>query len=105
MSTLTESHKCLACPQEIFNDLTFCSVACENNHVLTTKPSDLQVSGSHYKDMAIQPAEYATKNKLGFLEGNAIKYISRHGKKNGVDDLRKAIHCIELLIEYAYDSE
>ncbi len=69
------------------------------------KPSDLQVSGSHYKDMAIQPAEYATRNKLGFLEGNAIKYISRHGKKNGVDDLRKAIHCIELLIEYTYGGE
>ena len=69
------------------------------------KPSDLQVSGSHYKDMAIQPAEYATKNKLGFLEGNAIKYISRHGKKNGVDDLRKAIHTLELLIEFTYDGE
>jgi hypothetical protein len=55
--------------------------------------------------MAIQPAEYNTKNKLGFLEGNAIKYVSRHGSKNGVDDLRKAIHCLELLIEWTYDGE
>lgn len=85
----------------------FCSQACSDKFKGrgNTKPSDLQVSGSHYKDMAIQPAEYATKNKLGFLEGNAIKYISRHCKKNGVDDLRKAIHSIELLIEYMYEGE
>ena len=85
----------------------FCSEECSEKFSgsAEVKPSELQVSGSHYKDMAIQPAEYATKNKFGFLEGNAIKYISRHGKKNGVDDLRKAIHSIELLIEYVYDGE
>jgi hypothetical protein len=66
---------------------------------------DKQIGGDHYKDMAIQPAEYATKNKLGFLEGNAIKYISRHGKKNGAEDVKKAIHCLELLLEYEYDEK
>jgi predicted transcriptional regulator len=91
----------------------FCSVGCSEKDLEKTigseteevKPSDLQVSGAHYKGMAIQPAEYNTKNKLGFLEGNVVKYVSRHGSKNGVDDLRKAIHCLELLIEYTYDGE
>lgn len=58
-----------------------------------------QIAGNHYSSMAIQPAEYITRNKLGFLEGNAIKYISRYKHKNGRQDLQKAIHCIELLIE------
>ncbi|VUD48542.1 hypothetical protein TDB9533_01254 [Thalassocella blandensis] len=60
---------------------------------------DHQVDGNHYKTMAIQPAEYNTKNEIGFLEGNVIKYVSRWKKKNGVTDLRKAIHNLELLIE------
>lgn len=58
-----------------------------------------QVGGNHYKDMAIQPAEYIHANGIGFLEGNAIKYLSRWQHKGGIDDLKKAKHCIELLIE------
>jgi hypothetical protein len=66
-----------------------------------TNASSVQVAGSHYKDMAIQPAEYVTRNKLGFLQGNAIKYISRAGRKGpAAEDIRKAIHCLELLLEY-----
>lgn len=49
--------------------------------------------------MKIQPAEYNYANNIPFLEGNIIKYISRWRNKNGVADLKKAIHCIELLIE------
>lgn len=58
-----------------------------------------QVAGSHYKDMAIQPFEYIHKNGIGFAEGCAIKYLSRWKVKNGVEDLRKARHFIDLLIE------
>jgi hypothetical protein len=61
-------------------------------------PSDSQVGGSHYMDMAIQPADYIMKNKIGWAEGCAIAYISRWRLKGGVQDLRKAIHTIELLI-------
>lgn len=64
-----------------------------------------QVGGDHYKQYAIQPVEFITKNKLGFCEGNAIKYLCRHGSKNGVQDLRKAIHYIELLIQMEYPEE
>lgn len=63
---------------------------------------DKQVSGSHYKDFKIQPAEYCHANNIPFLEGNVIKYTSRHRAKNGKKDLEKAIHCLELLIELEY---
>ena len=58
-----------------------------------------QVGGSHYKDKAIQPIEYIHANKLGFCEGNVIKYVTRWKDKNGIADLEKAKHYIELLIE------
>ena len=58
-----------------------------------------QVAGSHYKDMPIQPFEYIHRNGIGFAEGCAIKYLSRWRVKNGVEDLRKARHFIDLLIE------
>jgi hypothetical protein len=58
-----------------------------------------QVAGGHYKDCAIQPAEYIHKNGIGYMEGNVIKYVSRWRKKNGLEDLKKAQHYLALLIE------
>jgi hypothetical protein len=59
-----------------------------------------QTGGTHYKNMAIQPAEYAEKNGLSLLEGNVVKYITRWKLKGQpLDDLNKAKHCIDLLIE------
>ncbi len=60
---------------------------------------DVQVDGNHYKDQAIQPVEYIHANNIGYFEGNVIKYVSRWRKKNGIKDLEKAKHYIELLIE------
>ena len=60
---------------------------------------DVQVSGNHYKDLAIQPVEYIHANGIGYFEGNVIKYVSRWRNKNGIADLEKAKHYIELLIE------
>lgn len=57
-----------------------------------------QIGGEHYK-MAIQPIEYIHANNLGFIEGNVVKYISRWRNKNGVEDLKKIKHCVDLLIE------
>ena len=65
---------------------------------------DHQVSGDHYRTMAIQPVEYITRNKLPFLEANVVKYVTRWRRKNGRQDLQKAIHCLELLIQF-YDEE
>jgi len=61
---------------------------------------DLQVGGSHYKDMAIQPVEYIHANGIGYFEGCVIKYVSRWRNKNGVEDLHKARHFLDLLIEF-----
>ena len=58
-----------------------------------------QVAGGHYKDMKIQVVEFIHANGIGYLEGNAIKYLCRWRKKNGVQDLEKAIHYIQLLIQ------
>lgn len=61
-----------------------------------------QIGGEHYKNYAIQPVEFITKNKLGFLEGCVIKRICRYEDKNGLEDLKKAKHEIDLLIELKY---
>lgn len=58
-----------------------------------------QIGGTHYKNLPIQPVEYIHKNGLGFIEGSAIKYLTRWRNKNGIEDLKKARHFIDLLIE------
>ena len=69
------------------------------NGRLSSSALDVQVGGSHYKDMAIQPVEFIHKNGMGFLEGNIIKYICRFRAKNGIEDLKKARHYLDILIE------
>ena len=66
------------------------------------KPLDTQVGGDHYKDLPIQPVFFCQRNKLNYCESNVIKYVTRHGSKNGVEDLRKARHYIDLLIQLEY---
>lgn len=66
------------------------------------KPTDKQVGGDHYRNLAIQPIEFIVKNKIDFCEANAIKYICRHEHKNGLQDIDKAIHYLELLKELKY---
>ena len=61
-----------------------------------------QKGGSHYKDQKIQPIEYIHANGLGFMEGNVVKYVTRHKAKNGRQDIEKAIHYLELLLELEY---
>lgn len=62
----------------------------------------IQVGGQHYKVLKIQPVEYIYANNLGYLEGNVIKYVTRHKLKNGRQDLEKAIHYLQLLLEHEY---
>jgi len=63
---------------------------------------DKQVGGAHYKDMKVQPAQFINDNKLLFAEGNAIKYICRHASKGEIQDLEKAKHYIDMIIERDY---
>ena len=57
------------------------------------------ISPKHYTQFKIEPFEFIHKNKLGFAEGNVVKYICRWRDKGGVDDLKKAISYIELIIK------
>lgn len=64
---------------------------------------DKQQGGDHYKKHKIQPIEFIHANNVGYCEGNIIKYTMRHRDKNGKEDLLKARHYIDLLIELEYD--
>ena len=66
---------------------------------------DRQEGGSHYKNLVIQPVEYCHKNGLGFCESSVVKYVTRWRDKNGIADLRKARHFIDLLIEMEMGAE
>jgi len=64
-----------------------------------------QIGGTHYRKMKIQPSKFVIENKLLFPEGNVIKYISRHQYKGGKEDLEKAKHFIDMIIERDYGEE
>lgn len=76
------------------------SIAYNNKGLLrdTVGAKDTQVGGSHYQ-MKVQPVDFIVKNNLGYREGNVIKYVARHNKKNGAEDIKKAIHYLEMILE------
>ena len=61
-----------------------------------------QIGGSHYQSMEIQPSKFVIENELLYPEGCVIKYILRHRLKGQKQDLEKAIHFIEMIIERDY---
>ena len=61
---------------------------------------DKQTGGDHYSKLAIQPFQYSMANGLDPMQHTAIKYVTRFRDKNGVEDLKKAIHVLEMLIEW-----
>lgn len=73
-----------------------------------TKPAvpktalDTQVGGTHYKDMPIQHVEFCQRNKIPWCEAAAIKYLCRHANKNKAEDVKKAIHYCQLLLQLEY---
>jgi hypothetical protein len=69
------------------------------------KPLDVQVGGDHYKKYKIQPVEYNHANNLDYFQGNVVKYITRFRDKNGLEDLKKAKHYIDLLIQLEYSQK
>jgi hypothetical protein len=66
---------------------------------------DYQVNGNHYKAFSIQPVQFIVQNELGFLEGCIIKRLCRYRCKDGLDDLKKARHELDLLIEEQYPED
>jgi hypothetical protein len=72
---------------------------------MTSKVWDKQIAGSHYRHFKIQPSKFVVENELLFPEGCAIKYICRHRLKGKKQDLEKAIHFIEMIIERDYSED
>ena len=72
---------------------------------MTEKPLNTQIGGNHYKNLKIQPIEYIMANNLNYCQGDVIKYISRYKFKNGLEDLKKAKHYIDILIQLEYPNE
>ena len=64
-----------------------------------------QVGGKHYIKYKIQPSKFVVENKLLYPEGSVIKYILRHQDKGGKQDLEKAKHFIDMIIERDYEEE
>ena len=75
---------------------------CQQENVAETESVSVlntQVGGGHYVDMPIQPVDYIVKNEIPFREACVIKYVTRHRKKNGVEDIKKAIHFLRMIQE------
>ena len=72
---------------------------------MTSKVWDKQIGGSHYQKFKIQPSKFVVENELLYPEGCVIKYIIRHSMKNGKEDLLKAKHFIDMIIERDYSGE
>lgn len=66
---------------------------------VTVLANDRQEGGDHYKDRTIQPWDYIAANRLDFFEGNIVKYVTRWRTKDGMEDLMKARHYLDKLIE------
>lgn len=82
---------------------------CLNNSVqdpgVSVKALDVQVGGGHYKKYKIQPIEYIIANNIPYIEGNIIKYITRHKDKGGAEDIKKVIHYCNLILEEVYGKD
>lgn len=61
--------------------------------------NEIQIGGDHYRGKTIQPWDFIAANQLGYFEGNIVKYVSRWKDKGGVNDLKKARHYLDKLIE------
>lgn len=61
---------------------------------------DVQVGGGHYKDLPIQPIEYCMANGLDACQSSVVRYVTRFRQKGGIEDLEKAKHYLDLLIEF-----
>ena len=66
------------------------------------KALDHQEGGTHYKQFQIEPLEFLARNRIPFTEGNIVKYVCRHRFKGGLEDLKKAMHYLQVLIETEY---
>ena len=87
----------------IWDGYDTCYAKIEHLKPYTDSPLDKQEGGDHYKDCKIQPIEYITANNLDFMQGNIVKYITRHKSKNGAEDIKKIKHYCDLILKLEYN--
>lgn len=91
------------CSEEIpchFVDVNYGAIAGDS---AVKSPLDTQIGGDHYTKLPIQPMQYSMENGLDPLQHTIIKYVTRFRDKAGIEDLEKAKHCIDMLIEFERD--
>lgn len=76
-----------------------------SNRTKNQSALEQQVGGAHYKKLAIQPMEYAFKNHLDPLQFSVVKYVTRFRDKDGARDVKKAFHCLQMLVEMEYGKD
>ena len=86
------------CSTQLGNTIELDDEVLDNAYDQIEEPN--QIGGNHYSKLKIDPYEYAMENNLNPLQMNAIKYITRYKDKNGIEDLKKALHTINRLIDY-----
>jgi hypothetical protein len=99
---VADAHYSATLAEELLTDLGWMFDGKSWVQQIESSALDIQVSGSHYKDLKIQPVEYIEANKLDYFQGNVVKYVTRHRLKNKADDIRKAIHYCHLILELQY---
>jgi len=72
---------------------------------METKATSKQVAGDHYAQQEIEPIEYTLANDLGYCEGNVVKYVTRHKLKGGKEDILKAMHYLQFILDYDYGDQ
>ena len=97
-------NKCAKRLQKVTNQQLYAEEHKEQLKQSAKNPLEQQIGGSHYKDLAIQPVEFIEQNDLSFLEGCVIKRLCRHDKPTGKgkQDIQKAIHELQLLLQLRY---
>lgn len=91
---------CYTCCRDLFETYPSWTPKAFKSAVVAASALDVQVGGAHYASAAIQPVKYIRANNLDFFEGNVVKYVTRWKTKNGVEDLKKARHYLDMLIEF-----
>ena len=93
--------------KESHAELAANQLACDDGPIpsalVSKSPLSTQIGGDHYTKLAIQPMQYSMENGLDALQHTIIKYVTRFRDKAGIEDLEKAKHCIDMLIEFERD--
>ena len=104
-AALSEALRCIDVPHSRIAHIDEDTYTPEKEPAVKPSAWATQTGGSHYKDMKIQPMEYSMNNNLSALQHTIIKYVSRFRGKNGIVDLEKGRHCIDMLIEWEQKNE